>query len=195
MKTEQQLDELISALSKERTPQRDLWPDLQQALQNTPQDTPEDTPPVTEESTGNVIPLRRPRWMTWAGAGAIAASVLLAVVMLPTATNAPDITEPGNTFLAQQGDDEAAEGAWMTQAVASRINVLNQVLPQLDELQQIPEGFSNWQQQLAIWNNASEQLEQALSLQPNNRLLQRQYQTLQRQNAQYLQRLLILSQA
>ena len=133
--------------------------------------------------------------MTWAGAGAIAASVLLAVVMLPTATNAPDITEPGNTFIAQQGDDEAAEGAWMTQAVASRVNVLNQVLPQLDELQQIPEGFSNWQQQLAIWNNASEQLEQALSLQPNNRLLQRQYQTLQRQNAQYLQRLLILSQA
>ena len=69
------------------------------------------------------------------------------------------------------------------------------MLPRLDELQQIPDGFSNWQQQLAIWNNASEQLEQALSLQPNNRLLQRQYQTLQRQNAQYLQRLLILSQA
>ena len=57
MKTEEQLDELISALSKERSPQRDLWPGLEQALQNTPQLRPENSAPQTDK----VVPLRTPQ--------------------------------------------------------------------------------------------------------------------------------------
>ena len=190
MKTEQQLDELISALSKERTPDRDLWPDLQQALQNTPQDA------VAEKATGKVIPLSRPQWIKWSALGGIAASVFAAVLLLPqlnSMNNPLPVDEGVTASVAEPLTEESGE--WLNTAVSSRVAVLDNMLPKLDQLQRIPDGFDNWQQQLAIWNNASEQLEQALSLQPNNRLLQRQYQTLQRQNAQYLQRLLILSQA
>lgn len=196
MKTEQQLDELISALSKERTPDRDLWPDLQQALQNTPQDAVQSTAQAAEKETSKVIPLRRPQWMKWSALGGIAASVFAAVLLLPqlnSMNNPLPVDEGVTASVAEPLTEESS--AWLNAAVSSRVAVLDEMLPRLDELQQIPDGFSNWQQQLAIWNNASEQLEQALSLQPNNRLLQRQYQTLQRQNAQYLQRLLMLSQA
>ena len=196
MKTEQQLDELISALSKERTPDRDLWPDLQQALQNTPQDAVQNTAQAAEKETSKVIPLRRPQWMKWSALGGIAASVFAAVLLLPqlnSMNNPLPVDEGVTASVAEPLTEESGE--WLNTAVSSRVAVLDNMLPKLDQLQRIPDGFDNWQQQLAIWNNASEQLEQALSLQPNNRLLQRQYQTLQRQNAQYLQRLLILSQA
>lgn len=196
MKTEQQLDELISALSKERTPDRDLWPDLQQALQNTPQDAVQNTAQAAEKETSKVIPLRRPQWMKWSALGGIAASVFAAVLLLPqlnSMNNPLPVDEGVTASVAEPLTEESGE--WLNTAVSSRVAVLDDMLPKLDQLQRIPDGFDNWQQQLAIWNNASEQLEQALSLQPNNRLLQRQYQTLQRQNAQYLQRLLILSQA
>ena len=196
MKTEQQLDELISALSKERTPDRDLWPDLQQALQNTPQDAVQNTAQAAEKETSKVIPLSRPQWIKWSALGGIAASVFAAVLLLPQLNSMNNTLPVDEGVTASVAEPLTAEsGEWLNTAVSSRVAVLDDMLPRLDELQQIPDGFSNWQQQLAIWNNASEQLEQALSLQPNNRLLQRQYQTLQRQNAQYLQRLLMLSQA
>lgn len=192
MKTEQQLDELISALSKERTLERDLWPDLQQALQNMPQDAAT----IAEKESTNVIPLRRPQWMKWSALGGVAASVFAAVLLLPQMNQMNSTLPVDEGVTANVAEPLTAEsGEWLNSAVSSRVAVLNDMLPRLDQLQRIPDGFDNWQQQLAIWNNASEQLEQALSLQPNNRLLQRQYQTLQRQNAQYLQRLLILSQA
>lgn len=195
MKTEEQLDELISALSKERSPQRDLWPGLEQALQNTPQLRPENSAPQTDK----VVPLRTPQparvsWARGAFAGAIAASLLMTAILLPQLHNASGPVAPA-AVVASAADPEDAGNSWLTQAVASRVQVLDDMLPRLSHMEFVPEGFGNWQQQLGIWMSASEQLEDALRQQPNNRQLQRQYQTLQRQNAQYLQRLLMLSQA
>ncbi len=191
MKTEQQLQAQIDALAKDIEPQRDLWPELAARLAITPQLQPAeaaDTAPELEQ---------RPElsWFWWSGG--MAAAVLLSVWLWPQAADVPT--------LAQQRPAVSAEPVPLTLSGESSTRLQPQAASQvqwqltsdfeiqraalLAQVQQVPEFYQDWQQQLAIWQQARSQVLLALSYQPDEPVLLRQLSQLQQQQMHYLQKL------
>lgn len=167
MKTEQQLDEALSRLSRDITPSRDLWPDI-----------------------AGQLPARRQRhWQEW---GAAAAALLLGFGLWSQWPS----TDPASEQVVQHMPPALVTPASVTLtglAQSQQQIVLAQQLV-LQQLQQIPAGFDNWQQQLAIWQQASQQVELALQAEPDNSRLIRQLNQLQQQQLNYIRKLVHTSQ-
>ncbi len=172
MKTEQQLDAMISQLAPDLEPQRDLWPELSARLE----------------------PRQRRGYGTWLG---VAAAAVLALWFWPQQL-------PPESQLAQSGPQTGINEPQVHRADAevSLLAVSQQLSRQLGEeqtrqlkaLQQIPDGFSDWAQQIAIWNKAQSQIELALAFQPDNQKLIQQLQRLQQQQLSYIAKLVETSE-
>jgi hypothetical protein len=165
MKTEQQLDAMISQLAPALEPQRDLWPELSARLE----------------------PRQRRGYGAWLG---VAAAAVLTLWFWPQQ-------------LSQEPQLTATEPVVIpSDAAVSLLAVSQQLSRQLDEeqtrqlkaLQQIPDGFSDWTQQIAIWNKAQSQIELALEFQPDNQKLIQQLQRLQQQQLSYIAKLVETSE-
>ncbi|TXH97866.1 MAG: hypothetical protein E6Q75_02975 [Rheinheimera sp.] len=172
MKTEQQLDAMISQLAPALEPQRDLWPELSARLE----------------------PRQRRGYGAWLG---VAAAAVLTLWFWPQQLPLePQLTQNG----AQAGVN--ATQAPQAQAEMSLLAVSEQLTRQLNEeqtrqlkaLQQIPDGFSDWSKQIAIWNKAQAQIELALAYQPDNQKLIQQLQRLQQQQLSYIAKLVETSE-
>lgn len=207
MTTEQQLDQLIAALPKELPMPADDWQSLAARLANTPQQAVsafETSPPVAApnlETLSKVsthsVPVQRAAnttgfWLAASiAAGVVLASVLMRSPDIEQSTAAAHVVTPVVTPVAPQDAT-----VLVMQLKQQRTQLLARISQQqLRQLQQVPVGFENWRQQLAIWQKASIQLEQALLQQPANRRLLRQYQQLQQQQFKYMHTLTSLSQA
>lgn len=164
MKTEQQLDAMISQLAPAIEPQRDLWPELSTRLE----------------------PRQRRGYASWLG---VAAAAVLTFWFWPQQVP----TAPQDIVSSAQGQSMPA---------VSLLDVSRQLGLQLEQeqtrqlkaLQQIPDGFNDWAQQIAIWNKAQAQIELALQFQPDNQKLIQQLQRLQQQQLSYIAKLVETSE-
>lgn len=204
MTTEQQLDQLIATLPKELAMPSDQWTAIAARLENTPQHLHAHTAPTAEEqshlpatlsgiATQSLPPRKAANnaWYWLTGTVAAAVFVLVSVFKIN-----PAIEQP--TPLAHIDPQTMQQDArlWVGQLKQQREQLLARMSQQqLRQIEQVPVGFENWRQQLAIWQQASTQLEQALLQQPANRRLLRQYQQLQQQQLKYMHTLTSLSQA
>jgi len=200
MTTEQQLDARIAALPKQLEPATDGWDAFAARLAVTPQAKVEPMLP-SERTPTTVAPALRVRpaanqpryWLTAAAAAGFAVVTLW--LLKPVPVSAPQVAQQiestSSTLTPRIQSRDVVQ-----QLRQQREKLLAQVgSAQLKQLHQVPQGFENWQQQLAIWQQASSQLEQALQQQPANRRLLRQYQQLQQQQLKYMHKLTELSQA
>lgn len=202
MTTEQQFDQLIAALPKEMVMPADGWAELAARLETTPQLLVADTShtlavhsdvPATGIATLS-IPLRQAANSPWyLLTGTVAAAVFLLVSVFSLN---PTIEQPTPLAHVDQQAMQQDARLWVGQLKQQREQLLARMSQQqLRQIEQVPVGFENWRQQLAIWQHASIQLEQALLQQPANRRLLRQYQQLQHQQLKYMHTLTSLSQA
>jgi hypothetical protein len=181
MKTEQQLDEAIARLSRDITPATDLWPAI--SAQLTQQQSLQQTPPLVRPQTADKQV--QPYW--WASAAAI----LLAVsVWLQWPANHLDSGQTAALHAPVTGSSVAVDYGLLE----SQRHIRQAEKLQLMQLKQIPAGFANWQQQLAIWQQASEQVTLALATDPNNLKLIRKLNLLQQQQLNYIRKLVDTSQ-
>jgi len=200
MTTEQQLDALIASLPEQLAPAEDGWGALAARLAVTPQAKVEPMLP-TEQTTTTVAPAltvrpaaNQPRYWLTAAAAAGFALVTLWLLKPAPVSESQVAQQLESTTVTTQPHTQSRDV--VQQLRQQREKLLAQVgRAQLKQLQQVPQGFENWQQQLAIWQQASGQLEQALQQQPANRRLLRQYQQLQQQQLKYMHKLTELSQA
>ncbi|HAT41476.1 MAG TPA: hypothetical protein DCS87_07065 [Rheinheimera sp.] len=200
MTTEQQLDALIASLPKQLEPATDGWDALAARLAETPQAKVEPMPP-SEQTQTTVAPawMQRPaaNQPRYGLAAAVAAGFALVTLWLlkPAPVSESQVAQQlESTTVTTQPHTQSRDV--VQQLRLQREKLMAQVGgAQLKQLQQVPQGFENWQQQLAIWQQASSQLEQALQQQPANRRLLRQYQQLQQQQLKYMHKLTELSQA
>lgn len=163
MKTEQQLDEMISQLAPAIEPQRDLWPELSERLE----------------------PRQRRGYGRWLG---VAAAAVLTFWFWPH--------QPEELQIAQNDAHQvlAASSSLLEVSYQLGLQLGQEQTRQLKTLQQIPEGFSDWAQQLAIWSKAQSQIELALQFQPDNAKLIQQLQKLQQQQLSYIAKLVETSE-
>ncbi|WP_031565663.1 hypothetical protein [Rheinheimera texasensis] len=179
MKTEQQLDAMISQLAPALEPQRDLWPDISARLE----------------------PRQRRGYGAWLG---VAAAAVLTLWFWPQQlVQVPQLAQNGPVAVSNEPQVQQAEAQVpMANADVSLLAVSEQLSRQLNEeqtrqlkaLQKIPDGFSDWSQQIAIWNKAQAQIELALAFQPDNQKLIQQLQRLQQQQLSYIAKLVETSE-
>lgn len=180
-------EQRLAQLPAQIAPSAELWPDLAAKLARTPQQ-------VRIAEDGMVAPVSASsRW--WYG---MAAALLLSVLtwwQLPQ-----DQQQALSPQLAAQ-----PEAAALTSATASDVDAVRPALDQaewqlislfetdkarlLKQLTSVPAAYGDWQQQLAIWQQASRQIQQALTYQPDEPVLLRQLQRVQQQQLAYLQKL------
>lgn len=169
MKTEQQLDAMISQLAPDLEPQRDLWPEISARLE----------------------PQQRRGYSRWLG---VAAAAVLTLWFWPQQLpQEPQVAQsrPKAEIQTLQADADLSLLA-VSQQLGRQLG--EEQTRQLKALQQIPEGFSDWTQQIAIWNKAQAQIELALAYQPDNQKLIQQLQRLQQQQLSYIAKLVETSE-
>lgn len=166
MKTEQQLDAMISQLAPALEPQRDLWPDISARLE----------------------PRQRRGFGSWLG---IAAAAVLTLWFWPQ--QVPDAPQ---LITANEPMAVTSEAAVSLLAVSQQLSrqLNEEQTRQLKALQKVPDGFSDWMQQIAIWNKAQSQIELALTFQPDDQKLIQQLQRLQQQQLSYIAKLVETSE-
>jgi hypothetical protein len=193
MKTEQQLQAQIDALAKDIEPGRDLWPELAARLATTPQLVPAGE--IVTDAVPQVLHRSERSGFWWAGG--MAAAVLLSVLLWPQGADVPVLVHQAPAVSAQpvpsqSGDDNTtglkpqapSQVQWQ---LTSDFEIQRAAL--LAQVQQVPEFYQDWQQQLAIWQQARSQVLLALSYQPDEPVLLRQLSQLQQQQMHYLQKL------
>ena len=187
MKTEQQLQAQIDALAKDIEPQRDLWPELAARLAKTPQ-----LQPAEAVDTAPELQHRSERsWFWWSGG--MAAAVLLSVWLWPQSADVPTLAQQTPAVsaepvhLALNGESSTRSQSQVQWQLTSDFEIQRAAL--LAQVQQVPEFYQDWQQQLAIWQQARSQVLLALSYQPDEPVLLRQLSQLQQQQMHYLQKL------
>lgn len=172
MKTEQQLDAMISQLAPALEPQRDLWPDISARLE----------------------PRQRRGYGSWLG---VAAAAVLTLWFWPQQLPLKPqlaLNEAKTGVNTQQTLQADADLSLLAVSEQLSRQLGEEQTRQLKALQQIPDGFSDWSQQIAIWNKAQAQIELALTFQPDNQKLIQQLQRLQQQQLSYIAKLVETSE-
>lgn len=190
MKTEQELQAQIDALAKDIEPQRDLWPELAARIATTAQQQV----PAPQHPQVAVVPgalqNKSSAWYWWSGA--TAAAVLLSLLIWP---QAPDGTQLAHQNTAQPvvaltGSESADTAVQITKVQWQLTSDFDtQRAAMLAQINAVPEFYPDWQQQLAIWQQARQQVLLALSYQPDEPELLLQLNKLQQQQIHYLQKL------
>lgn len=180
-------DQRLAQLPAQIAPTAELWPELAARLASTPQQVR-----MTEDGTAAPVAATS-HW--WYG---MAAALLLSVLSWwqwpldqPPALNPQLAMQPAATGLtsAAASDVHAARPA-LGQADWQLISLFETDKARLlKQLTAVPAAYGDWQQQLAIWQQASRQIQQALRYQPDEPVLLRQLQRVQQQQLAYLQKL------
>ncbi|HLT64176.1 MAG TPA: hypothetical protein VKZ92_06595 [Pseudohongiella sp.] len=163
MKTEEQLDQALSRLPREIQPPRDLWAGIEAQLE----------------------PRQQPWWkraqpQRWAAVLVVALTGVLWWQLQE---------EPGQSLLAvweQQTPEWFAALPAEQQIIASYEQVKAE---QLASLTEVSPDVGDWQYQLAIWDQAIDQVRTALVWNPDEPFLLAQMQGLYQQQLDYLQRI------
>ena len=192
MKTEQEFQQRLAQLPDSISPQRDLWPELAVKLAQTPQQT---------------VPLGSvDKAQTYTGWWLAAASVALLTVWSPWQyrTDQPIVAqqEPAASYndssdhvagfksdpvyqhgFAGERVHASSETQWRLRSEFEQQRAL-----QLAQIQQVPDIYQDWKQQLQIWKQATSLVLLALQYQPDEPGLLRQLSKLQQQELAYIQK-------
>lgn len=196
MKTEQELQQRLAQLPDSIEPPRDLWPELAARLAQTPQ---QKVPELRIEKTT----MKAGWWL------AAAAAVLLTVwapwqqleneplvaQLAPKSQQQLQVGESAAPFKVNavaSGDEHGmirsrigatSETQWRLSSEFEQQRAL-----QLAQINQVPEIYQDWKQQLQIWKQATNLVLLALHYQPDEPGLLRQLSRLQQQELAYLQK-------
>lgn len=191
MKTEQELQVQIDALAKEIAPQRDLWPELAARLTATAQWPQDCESELSQPSPSQQTVLKgNASWFLWAGG--MAAAVLLSVLSWQQGPASVQLVQqPAGLVMSPLAGSEAQTIAAPVSKVQWQMtsDFETQRATMLAQIVAVPEFYQDWQQQLAIWQQAREQVLLALSYQPDEPVLLLQLNQLQQQQMHYLQKL------
>lgn len=171
MKTEQQLDQALQSLPLEIQPPRDLWPELAARIAETPQ-----------------LPApNRPKYWHYATAASLVAALIWQIA---SPWQASEATAP------QKLVHEITEVDVLAPFAVSDLRREFEIekSKQLANLRVIPQEFADYQRQLAIWQQAGQQVERALQLQPDDPKLIRKLTKIQQQQIDYINRMVQVGQ-
>jgi hypothetical protein len=159
--SEHKLDEALQALPAEILPGRDLWPALSARLEDRTEQVAVASPPSR---------FRVPMMQRMAAVLVLAIAGLLGwrLLLLP---ESPGDSPVGNTLSSE----------------IALVNQYEQLKAEfLAEVSRIPEPFEDWQRQLAIWDQAVDQVRMALDYYPEEPALLTQMESLYQQQMDYL---------
>jgi hypothetical protein len=182
------LEQRLAQLPEQMAPTTELWPALAARLPNTVQQNPIAEADKREPATTGS------GW--WYG---MAAALLLSVLgwwqfpavqqqvaLQPELAALPVAASP----MPAATSDHKAGGADLGRAEWQLISLFETDKARLlQQLTLVPAEYGDWQQQLAIWQQASRQIQQALTYQPDQPVLLRQLQRVQQQQLAYIQKL------
>ncbi|WP_214000879.1 anti-sigma factor [Arsukibacterium sp.] len=162
---EQQFEQSLQHLARERQPERDLWPAIAARLE------------LTHQQPGNGAPVpmavaaqhHSPRLIHWASAAAFLLVALIGwqLAILPAAGQRTVASPSAELILLQVYEQQKSR--------------------QLAQVVAVAEGFDNWQQQLTIWDQAIAQVRLALQFYPDEPQLLAQLQQLYQQQLRFIQ--------
>ncbi|MCT6699192.1 hypothetical protein [Rheinheimera sp. 4Y26] len=189
MKTEQELQAQIDALAKDIEPQRDLWPELAARIATTAQ-LPQQQEPQPKRPVAQTVQDKSTGWFWWSGA--TAAAVLLSVLIWPQGPDGTQLAQqntaqPVVVLAGSESTDTAVQITKVQWQLTSDFETQRAAM--LAQINAVPEFYPDWQQQLAIWQQARQQVLLALSYQPDEPVLLQQLNKLQQQQIHYLQKL------
>jgi hypothetical protein len=163
--SERKLDEALQALPAEILPERDLWPAISARVDDHAQGAQQNRSARSHKRSGRLAGLRR---LAAVLALAVAGVLGWRILLLPEA--------PIDNFT---GLTLTSELALMNQYEQQKAGVLA-------DLERIPEPFEDWRRQLAIWDQAVDQVRVALEYYPEEPELLNQMESLYQQQMDYL---------
>ncbi len=184
------LDQRLANLPEQIVPEQDLWPALAKRLAETPQQVM--AAPVTLSHQRVVsrfhwwfgmaatLLLSVFSWLQWQGPISIGQEATTSVVSAE-ADISPSIVA---TLPSEQRVELQTSWQLIRLFEADKARLLTQ-------LTVVPDAYGDWRQQLAIWQQASRQIQLALRYQPEEPVLLRQLQRIQQQQLAYLQKLVL----
>ena len=182
------LEQRLAQLPEQMAPTTELWPALAARLASTAQQTPIAEADRREPATSGS------GW--WYGMAAALLLLVLGWWQFPARQQQVAITPElaALPVAAQQKQATASDNkvgrADLGRAEWQLIRLFETDKARLlKQLTVVPAEYGDWQQQLAIWQQASRQIQQALSYQPDQPVLLRQLQRLQQQQLAYIQKL------
>jgi hypothetical protein len=201
MKTEQDLQQRLANLPDSIEPTRDLWPELAARLAQTPQQPVLKTPAEHAKTQAGW-------WL------AVAAAAVLFTLWSPWSQYGEQpllaqheqqqgrLSEPEFTGSAAQSVHPAGFNNHQARRLASsetqwRLSseFEQQRALQLAKINQVPEVYQDWKQQLQIWKQATNLVLLALQYQPDEPGLLKQLSKLQQQELAYLQKVVLADQS
>jgi hypothetical protein len=192
MKTEQDLQQRLAQLPDSIEPPRDLWPELAARLAQTPQLTPvEVAPPSTKVQTGwwlaAAAAVLFTVWAPWQQSGD---QPLVAQIDPQTQPDQQQVSLPDLEYTVSAARVRAtSETQWRLSSEFEQQRAL-----QLAQINQVPDVYQDWKQQLQIWKQATNLVLLALQYQPDEPGLLRQLSRLQQQELAYLQKVVLADQ-
>lgn len=196
MKTEQELQQRLAQLPDSIEPPRDLWPELAARLAQTPQQKVPELPiEKTTTQTGwwlaAAAAVLLTVWAPWQQSG----NEPLVAQLAPKSQQQLQVGEsaaPFNVNAMASGSEDGlirsrvgatSETQWRLSSEFEQQRAL-----QLAQINQVPEIYQDWKQQLQIWKQATNLVLLALHYQPDEPGLLRQLSRLQQQELAYLQK-------
>ena len=203
MKTEQDLQQRLAALPDSIEPPRDLWPELAARLAQTPQQ-PVAESPVEKNPTQTgwwLAAAAAVMFTVWAPWHQSTEQLLVAQHDQQTQHQQQSDVLSGNEFTVGATDSNYRDGV-----VTGRVSATSETqwrlssefeqqrALQLAQINQVPEIYQDWKQQLQIWKQATNLILLALQYQPDEPGLLRQLSKLQQQELAYLQKVVLADQ-
>ena len=200
MKTEQDLQQRLANLPDSIEPTRDLWPELSARLAQTPQQ------PVSKIPAENAKTQRGwwlaaaaavlfTLWSPWSQHGE--QPLLAQHEPPPSRSSGPELTGSAADSLYRDGFNDrqtrrlaSSETQWRLSSEFEQQRAL-----QLAKIDQVPEVYQDWKQQLQIWKQATNLVLLALQYQPDEPGLLKQLSKLQQQELAYLQKVVLADQS
>ncbi len=186
MKTEQELQQRLAQLPDSIEPPRDLWPELAARLAQTPQQASVViAPPAIKVQTGwwlaAAAAVMFTVWAPWQQSGD-----------QPLLAQQDQQAQPDQQHGALSGHEFTVSAARVKATSETQWRLSNefeqQRALQLAQINQVPEIYQDWKQQLQIWKQATNLVLLALQYQPDEPGLLRQLSRLQQQELAYLQK-------
>ena len=174
MKTDTQLDQLIDSLPREITPGRDLWASIEPRLDQRPAHE-------TRSLQGWLAPARR--WAAVLAVAVLGATVLGA--MLWSGIGIDPALQVALPAIEPAHNGQALEQVPADQQIAAVYTAIKSEL--LSSVGLVSADFGDWQYQLNIWDQALNEVSDALNYYPEEPALLAQMEGIYQQQIEYLQ--------
>ncbi len=184
------LDQRLANLPEQILPEQDLWPALAKRVAETPQQVMVDPVSLPHHGVASrfhwwfgmaaTLLISLFSWWQWQGSPEAVQVVSTRLISTDVAISTPT----ASTLSSEQPAQLQTSWQLISLFEADKARLLTQ-------LTVVPDAYGDWRRQLAIWQQASRQIQLALQYQPEEPVLLRQLQRIQQQQLAYLQKLVL----